>query len=135
MEDDIQSGSKERRRHRRFPCEGLAEVLVFHPHMLFRGRICDVSRSGCYVETRAQFQLRPLLEVELRFTLNGHHVSVLARLMAVHAGRGAGFEFLAADPRLDSSFHAMLDSLDRQPEDEARDLDEAAGSSEEAIEG
>lgn len=105
------SGGAERRRHRRFPCNGEAEVVVFRPKSLFRGRVRDISRSGCFIETRARLNLSRMTEVELRFTANGIRVTSLARLMEVQPGRGAGFEFLNGDPRLDERFMQWIDGL------------------------
>jgi len=110
MAQDEAPGS-ERRRHERFICEGFAEVIAFRANVFFRGKIKDLSQSGCFIETRAHLNLSRFAEVEVRFTVGGLKQSVLARVMAVRPGKGAGFEFLAADPRLDQGFQNMLDSL------------------------
>ena len=89
----------------------MAEVVVFRPKSLFRGRIRDISRSGCFIETRAPLKLTRLTEVELRFTANGMHLASLARLMEVQPGCGAGFEFLSDDPRLDARFVKWIEGL------------------------
>jgi hypothetical protein len=102
----------EQRRHRRFPCEGFAEVVSFRPHLLFRGRLRDISHSGCFVETRAHLNLPRMAEVEIRFTVCGLKHAALARVMDVRPGKGAGFEFLPQDPRLDQSFKKVIDGLE-----------------------
>lgn len=111
MADQTEDAGVEHRRHPRFPCEGFAEVVGFRPHVLFRGRIRDISQSGCFIETRAHLNLPRLAEVEIRFTVRGLKQAALARVMDVRAGRGAGFEFLLQDPRLDQSFKKILDGL------------------------
>jgi hypothetical protein len=63
----------------------------------------DVSQSGCFIETRASQDLRSA-EVEIRFTLGRLKQSVLARVMDVRPGKGAGFEFLTADPHVGPGF-------------------------------
>jgi hypothetical protein len=109
-----QSAGSERRRHRRFPCEGFAEVVAFRAKGLFRGRLKDISESGCFIETRARLNLPRLAEVEVRFTAPGIKLAVLARVMDVRPGKGAGFEFLPGDPRLDQGFRNMIERLQAQ---------------------
>jgi hypothetical protein len=110
-EKNVDMGT-DRRRHRRFPCEGFAEVVGFRPHVLFRGRLRDISHSGCFVETRAWINLPRLAEVEIRFTVCGLKQAALARVMVVQPGKGAGFEFLPQDPRLDQTFKKIIDGLE-----------------------
>jgi hypothetical protein len=112
MTNQNEASGSERRRHKRFPCEGFAEVVAFRANVIFRGKIRDISQSGCFVETRAHLNLPRLAEVEVRFTVFGLKQSVLARVMDVRPGKGAGFEFLASDPRLEQAFHKLLERLD-----------------------
>jgi hypothetical protein len=112
MADQTDGAGPERRRHRRFPCEGFAEVVGFRPQVLFRGRLRDISHSGCFVETRAFLRLPRLSQVEIRFTVCGLKQAVLARVMSVLPGKGAGFEFLQQDPRLDHTFRKIIDGLE-----------------------
>lgn len=101
----------ERRRHRRFSCEGYAEVVCSQPRVLFRGRIRDISLSGCFIETAARQRLDRLTEVELRFTASGRQVSSGARVMDVHLGKGVGFEFLLRDRSVQDSLLKLIESL------------------------
>jgi len=112
MAEQTDDAGPERRRHRRFPCEGFAEVVGFRPQVLFRGRLRDISHSGCFVETRAHLNLPRLSEVEIRFTVRGLKQAALARVMVVLPGKGAGFEFLSQDPRLDRTFRKIIDGLE-----------------------
>jgi len=100
-----------RRRHRRFSCSGQAEVVAFNPRMLFRGTVRDISSSGCFIETCAHINLKRMAEVELQFTTRGVQLRSLARLMEIRPGKGAGFEFVPGDPRMDASFLQLIDSL------------------------
>jgi hypothetical protein len=102
---------RERRRHQRFPCEGFAEVVAFRANVMFRGKLRDISQTGCFIESRAHLNLPRFAEVEIRFTVSGLKQSVLAWVMDVRPGKGAGFEFLSADPRLDQGFRNMLERL------------------------
>ena len=95
MANSDEAAGRERRRHKRFPCDGFAEVVAFRSRVLFRGRLKDISQSGCFVETRAHLNLPRLTEVEVRFTACGHKFKVLARVTDVRPGKGAGFSFLS----------------------------------------
>jgi hypothetical protein len=53
-----------------------------------------------------------MAEVEIRFTVCGLKQAALARVMDVRPGKGAGFEFLPQDPRLDQSFRKVVDGLE-----------------------
>ena len=109
----------ERRRHKRFPCEGYAEVVCCHPAVLFRGRIRDISLTGCFIETAARLQLQRMTKVEVRFTASGRHISSPARIMDVRPGRGAGFEFLPGDGGMQERFLKLLESLQQAAETDA----------------
>lgn len=111
METQEPVTGKERRRHERFACDGLAEVVVFDSEVLFRGEIRDISLTGCYIATRAQLNLKRFAEVELRFSANGQRLSSLARVMDVRPGKGVGIEFVSGDPRMDQRFHQLLERL------------------------
>jgi hypothetical protein len=102
---------KERRQHERYACQGRAEVVVFHPDLLFRGEVKDISLTGCYIETRARLNLKRHAEIELRFSANGQHLSSLARVMDIRPGKGVGIEFLPGDPRLDREFRQLIERL------------------------
>jgi hypothetical protein len=111
MANEDSGTSSERRRHARYPCDGHAEVVVFRPDLLFRGEVKDISRTGCYIATRARLNLKRSAEIELRFSVNGQHLSSLARVMEVRPGEGVGIEFLPGDPRMDEQFHELLERL------------------------
>jgi hypothetical protein len=86
-------------------------VVVFRPDRLFRGEVKDISRTGCYIATRARLDLNKFAEIEIRFSANGQRLSSLARVMEVRPGEGVGIEFLPGDPRMDEQFHKLLERL------------------------
>jgi hypothetical protein len=118
MADGEALKDRDRRRHRRFCCSGEAEVVAFNPGMLFRGKVRDISRSGCFVETSARLRLTRMAEVELLFTARGVQFRSLARVMDVRPGKGAGFEFLPGDPRMDASFVEVIEALHAEAEEQ-----------------
>jgi len=121
VKEETASG-RERRRHERFACDGFAEVVSFHPELLFRGEVKDISAAGCYIATRARLNLKRFTEIELRFSANGQQMSSLARVMDVRPGRGIGLEFLPGDPRMSKRFRDVIEELrarsDPPPEQE-----------------
>lgn len=86
-------------------------MTVFDPPYLFRGKIRNISQTGCFIETSARLALPPRTRVELRFSADGERLAFLAFVMSVHPGEGFGFQFVAGDPRLDKSFLALIDRL------------------------
>jgi len=110
MESSEHAG-RDRRRNERFVFDGFAEVVSYHPELLFRGAVRDISLTGCYVETRARLNLKKFAEIELRFSANGQQLSSLARVMDVRPGKGIGVEFLAGDPRMSKRFHDLIAEL------------------------
>jgi hypothetical protein len=103
----------ERRRSRRFPCDGLAEGLFHQPDILFRGEVRDMSLTGCLIQTRAQLRVQPSTEVELRFQVNNNHYRTVARVIEVRRGIGVGMEFMHEDTQTLASFKGLMVTLQR----------------------
>lgn len=104
----------ERRIAERLACDGFAEVVVPHKGYLFRGEIADLSETGCFIKTRARLNLKRSAEAELRFTVNGDQLSLLARTAAVRAGVGAGFEFSLIEPAMHQRLLELIEDLKAQ---------------------
>ncbi|HEY2861670.1 MAG TPA: PilZ domain-containing protein [Terracidiphilus sp.] len=111
MSEQVNPPRQERRRNRRFSCVGEAHVISVSPRTLFRGKVRDISRTGCFIETRAQIDVEGMAEVELHFIARGIRLKSLARLTDVRPGKGAGFEFVPGDPRMEGEFALLIDSL------------------------
>jgi hypothetical protein len=92
------SGGKERRRSRRFGCEGFAEGFAIESGAVFRGDIDSISQTGCYVKTRARLNLKKHTGVDLHFMLKNRKYRTLARVISVRPGKGVGLEFMFYDP-------------------------------------
>lgn len=112
--ENTEPGGREKRRHERFTCDGMAEVVAFRPEFLFRGEVKDISLTGCYITTRARLNLKRFAEIELRFTANGRQLSSLARIMDIRPGKGIGVEFLPGDPRMNKHFRDLIEQLQSQ---------------------
>src|ERR1700722_3411294 len=62
-------GGVERRRDERYAVHGDAEIVVTGGMSMFRGRIVNISTSGCYVQTVAWIRLPAGTSVELVFVV------------------------------------------------------------------
>jgi hypothetical protein len=90
---------RERRGSIRVTCTELLEGVALKPGSLFRGMIRDISETGCYVVTKAQMQIEPDRNLELRFRLNGEAQRVLARVVEMKPLVGIRTEFVETGPR------------------------------------
>lgn len=106
-----ENGREERRATARFDCAGSAEVAVLDAGFLFRGRILDISQTGCYIESRARLELRRSTKVELRFMVEGTSFNILARVMQVRPGKGVGFEFSLDSLQIEKSLPDLIQKL------------------------
>ncbi|MFZ0663229.1 MAG: PilZ domain-containing protein [Acidobacteriaceae bacterium] len=87
-----------RRKHPRYACEGRAEVCVPHGGLLFRGKILDLSISGCFIETAA-LTLERGTPVEVYFVACQMQFRVAGHIAVLHRRRGAGIAFDDLGPR------------------------------------
>ena len=105
-----QEGAIERRQHTRYAVDAWAEGLVKDGTMLFRGRVLDVSRGGCYIETEAKLKLAPGTPVEMVFRVNDGVFRCDATTRMVRT-RGAGFLFANQDARLRMELEELIREL------------------------
>jgi PilZ domain len=104
----------ERRQHKRYAVDGMAEVLVADGTMLFRGRVLDISVAGCFIETEARLRLQRETPVEMVFRVNGVVFRVLATSRMVCPGKGAGFLFSNLNARMQAGLEALIAVLSGQ---------------------
>lgn len=102
-----------RRRHPRFACEGRAEVCVPQGGLLFRGKILDLSLSGCFIAT-AFLNLERGTPVEVYFVTHQMQFRVAGRIAVLHPKRGAGIAFEALIPRRIRQIQELLKELQPQ---------------------
>ena len=87
-----------RRQYPRYRCEGDAEVFVPHGALLFRGKILDLSFSGCFIEA-PDLNLERGTPVEVSFIVCQMQFRVAGRIAIMHRKRGAGIAFEALGSR------------------------------------
>jgi hypothetical protein len=103
--------SAERRKSRRYPCEGFAEVLVLHPETLLRGEVRNVSKNGCFVETRARLHVELQSEAAVRFNLSNRRYRIRAVVANVRTEAGVGFEFRFEDELTEEEIRSLVEEL------------------------
>ncbi len=109
--DPFPASKPDRRANPRHSCDGFAEVVVCESGALFRGEIHDLSDGGCYIKTRAILRIKRPAEVEIRFTVNDNRFSVVARVVSLHKGLGAGFQFLEMDLKMHKRLIELIAQL------------------------
>lgn len=110
----------ERRRHERFLVEGDAEVLVAEGSQLFRGKVQDISLSGCFIETRARLRTVIGAPVEMVFRANGVMLRLSANVRTVRFGVGAGFLFEELSPHMRQELERLIETLKGSPSGSGR---------------
>lgn len=105
-----------RRRHTRYACEGRAEVCVPHGGLLFRGKILDLSFSGCFIETAA-LNLERGTPVEVFFVARQLQFRIAGRIAVLYPKKGAGIAFDPLDLRRTREITELIAELkaDSQP--------------------
>jgi c-di-GMP-binding flagellar brake protein YcgR len=114
VEERTEAGAAEfldRRQHKRYAVDAMAEVVVADGAMLFRGRVLDISLAGCYVETQARLRLETGTKVEMVFNVNGVTFRPSATAKVVRSGSGAGFRFLDLNARMQPELEALIAAL------------------------
>lgn len=101
----------ERRQHKRYAVEGMAEVLVLDWTVLFRGRVLDISVAGCYIETKARLHLASGTPVEMVFRVKDVVFRLEATSRSARPGKGAGFRFSNLSGKSLGELEALIGEL------------------------
>jgi hypothetical protein len=105
-----EAAGNDKRLHPRYGCDGYAEVFLPQGGLLFRGRILNLSQTGCYIET-ALLDLERGTQVEVYFVTNQLQFRVLGNIAALRPKRGAGIAFLNVSPRRALQIAILIDEL------------------------
>jgi hypothetical protein len=104
------------RREKRFPAAGHAEVIVDGGKSLFRGRILNISKSGCCINTPATVSLPPGTPVEIVATIKGTVLRLSAEARFAKAKDDIGFLFTAMSSVACDRLTDLIASLQAAPE-------------------
>ena len=123
----------ERRDEERFAVSWDAEIFIPERTTMFRGRIVNLSSSGCYVQTVAWVRVPPTTVVEVVFKLEGRLTRVQAEARYAQSRTGVGLLFLSLEEetrrRLGNALADLVAAASAVPEkDEPDGVGEAAGT-------
>jgi hypothetical protein len=87
----------ERRQHLRYPFSASLEAVELQSKARLSGRISDLSRGGCYVDTVTTLIVGATLKI--RLTHDNKFFESRARVMSSSAGMGMGLLFTETEPQ------------------------------------
>ncbi|HEY1271939.1 MAG TPA: PilZ domain-containing protein [Terriglobales bacterium] len=97
---------RERRRTPRFCCRGEAEIICLPSDgSLLTGKVCNLGRGGCYIETVSP--LAPGARAEILLRVNDSSFRAIAQVRTARDSSGIGVEFV----RMSSGGYALLEDL------------------------
>jgi hypothetical protein len=104
------SGSQQldHRHSPRYTCAGQAEISQEGKRITW-GRLTDISRGGCYIETE-----RPLpcgADTQLRLTVAGASLDICAKVAGNTPLFGMGMQFVALSPEQDAKLAQIVNSI------------------------
>jgi c-di-GMP-binding flagellar brake protein YcgR len=116
---DASIAASERRRARRFACEGTARVIVLGGALNFSGKLQDLSATGCRLATDVAFTLERGTQVEVLMVVNHTNFRVAAGVRSNHKVRGVGFEFVSVSARCARLIQDLIAELELQQKEMA----------------
>jgi hypothetical protein len=90
------SDPAEKRRHPRFPFSTGGEAFDPQANVRVTGRLSDISRSGCYMDTISPFAVNAA--IILTVTREGRTLKTKAKVVYSLNGMGMGMTFMAMEP-------------------------------------
>ena len=112
--------ARERRRSRRYLCDGSAEVNLLERDTMFRGEIRNLSLEGCFVATRARIHIDQHNGATLRFNLCGRIFKTEAEVINIAPGVGVGFAFQHPTQRVAAEIRVLVEGFAQDPEQAAQ---------------
>jgi hypothetical protein len=133
-------GGAERREEERYAVDWDADIFIPERTTMFRGRVVNLSVSGCYVRTVAWVRVPPTTVVELVIKLDGRLIRVEAEARYAQSRTGVGLRFLVLEKevrqRLDWVIEELretaavvvdeIDEVESEPADEVEDVTKEA---------
>jgi hypothetical protein len=99
----------ERRRAARYDCDVYAEVFLPTGGLKFRGRILNMSVTGCFIE--AEFNLERGTQVEVYVETNSSRFRVAGKVSALRSRRGVGIFFVDLTRRGARQIEELVEEL------------------------
>jgi hypothetical protein len=109
------SENSERRIYPRHPCSGAADILR-NGKLWGWGKVSDISRGGCYLETD---QTLPIgTEAQLRLTIADTLLDIDGMVASATPVVGMGIDFVTVSPEQENKLARIIDkvtAIDRSP--------------------
>jgi hypothetical protein len=102
---------EERREEERYRVDWEADIFIPERTTMFRGRVVNLSQSGCYVQTVAWVRVPPTTVVELVFRLDGRWTRVEAEARYAQSRTGVGLRFLGLGQEMRLRLDGVLAEL------------------------
>jgi hypothetical protein len=104
-----------RRIDERFPAARQAEIVLNGGKSMFRGRILNISQSGCFFHVPSSESLTPGTPVQIHVTIKGRILRLPAQARFSKTKDGVGFRFTALSDSTRSELTDLIRSLRTQP--------------------
>jgi len=99
---------QERRRHRRFPCQGGARLIRGNEAPIW-ATLADISEGGCYIETTSPLVMGNVLDLTLKIA--DMEIRCKGQVRTAHPGIGAGVSFTMLAVEARKQLNQVLDVL------------------------
>jgi hypothetical protein len=109
---------KERRQYPRYAISATAEAVDVQSDTRIHGRVSDIGRGGCYVETMSPFPVGAI--VKLKVTKDDKSFAAGARVLYSTGGMGMGVIFTEIEPSQAQVLERWLAELSGEPLPEAK---------------
>ncbi len=96
LESSSRVSSVERRNHPRYPFSATAEVVEIGSGARIQGRISDLGRGGCYIDSMSPLGVSS--EVKIRIVDKSRMFVAQGKVVFASAGMGMGLMFTAIEP-------------------------------------
>jgi PilZ domain-containing protein len=119
---------EQRRTFPRYPFSGAVEAIDSKGNIRIMGRLSDISRSGCYIDTINPFA--PGATVELTIVQKNQFFKTRAKVVYSQPGMGMGISFTIAEPdelrKLDTWLNQLSGADSQEPDAPSLELDRRA---------
>jgi PilZ domain len=137
VQDHPPSGLENQRSNPRYPLSSTVEVIDIQGNTRIMGRIADIAKTGCYVDTINPFP--PKAAVFLRITKDQQTFETKAMVVYSQTGMGMGLSFTTTEPEQLRTLEGWLAELSGEkapdanqagsvPLDAAKSVDEESRS-------
>jgi c-di-GMP-binding flagellar brake protein YcgR len=101
----------ERRKEPRLTVDGTAVLHLLDPAIRLRGRILDLSHSGCLFRTEDCFPMGIYRRVEIEFQLDGLSFRLAGLTQSIHKRHKIGVRFLDVSERKRLQLTELIDEI------------------------